>query len=136
MKIETLHGKPMKAVALLDTQCQSGNWISLRLVERLGLTDHITKNTNIPVLRSGTGQDVESLGELEIEWRWYPNGVRMYHALFFVFKEGSHLDIIIGVEFIVREDLVRANMPAFVPLVEHQKTTKGKSEYIRLNTHV
>jgi hypothetical protein len=127
MRIETTHGNSDKAIALLDTQCQRGNWISMRLVEKLGLRASIMRDKTAPNLTSGTGQDVKSVGAIKIEWYWHPNGTRMYHANFFVFEEGFHLDVVIGVEFIVLEDLIRVNKSAFVPLTEHRKATDCKS---------
>ena len=40
---------------------------------------------------------------------------------FFLFKDSAHVDIIIGVEYILKEGLLQANASAFIPLTEVKK---------------
>lgn len=121
MDIRTAADRFELVVALLDTQCQKGNWVSLRLIKRLNLTDQIERDISAPELESGTGHDVEALGAIQLSWKWHPNGTRMYDGQFFVFKNSPHLDVVIGVEYIVRERSPQANTSAFIPLTEVKK---------------
>jgi hypothetical protein len=109
---------PKPVVALLDTACQKGNWVSLRLIQNLHLDDQISTAVSAPELKSGTGHDVEALGAIELSWVWHPNGTRRFDAQFFVFKDGDQFDVVIGLEYIVKENLLQANTSAFVPLTE------------------
>lgn len=121
MKIKIAEDRFELVVALLDTQCQKGNWVSLRLIERLNLADQIERDVAAPELESGTGHSVEALGAIQLSWKWHMNATRMFAGRLFVFKDGAQFDVIIGVECIVKNKLVQVNASAFVPLTEVKK---------------
>lgn len=52
----------------------------------------------------------------------------MYDGQFFVFRGSAHLDVIIGVEYIMREGLVQASASAFIPLTEVKKVKCKQAE--------
>jgi hypothetical protein len=127
MKIQDSNGNFKSVVGLLDTQCHRGIWISARLVERLGLSKRIRRANNPPRMISGTGHDVNCVGEITLEWKWHPNGTRIHDEdPFFVFEDGHEFDVIFGRDFIVKNELLKVRRYAFLPLTEHGKITKCK----------
>ncbi len=109
------------ATALLDTQCH-GNWISNRLVERLGRQEHIQREKETLYFQDVNGQEVRSLGIIKLPWKWNSRS-RVYDETFHVLNS-EHLDILFGVEFIVAKKLFALNsgeMDIIAPLVSHTK---------------
>ncbi|KAK0721754.1 hypothetical protein B0T26DRAFT_673542 [Lasiosphaeria miniovina] len=115
--LNTLHGWDIKlldenetwvhATALLDTQCQVGNWISKRLV------------------RDASGRLIQACGLITLAWKWHdPRGIRVHECQFYVFPESPHLDVLFGAQYIVSGDLLRVNESAILPFVEHKKRPK------------
>ncbi|KAK3369654.1 ankyrin repeat-containing domain protein [Lasiosphaeria ovina] len=103
------------ATALLDTQCQIGNWISKRLVERLGKAHLISARLDLP----------QACGIISLAWKWHdPRGIRVHECQFYVFPESPHIDVLFGAKYIMSEDLLRVNESAILPLVEHKKKPK------------
>ena len=125
----------MYATALLDTQCQSGNWISRRLVEQLGKESSISPNFKGMDLRDVNGRDVVPSGVINLHWKWHPRGTRTHQCIFYVFSttESDHLDVLFGVEYIVKEGLITVNESVMAPLTQHKKLTKGKQDLLYIN---
>ena len=116
----------MPVRARLDTQCETGNWISKRLVEDLNRTHEIIANSNPPFLIDGSGHRVISHGSIWLDWKWTRGGTTLKQCEFYIFPPGSdHLDVIFGAEFIKSEKLFSINEGAFLPLVKHRKETDG-----------
>jgi len=114
------------ATALLDTQCQVGNWISNRLVERLGKTHLISTPPHLPQVLDASGRLIRPRGIINLTWKWHdPRGLRNHDCQFYIFPESAHLDMVFGVEYIVAEGLVCVNESAILPLVEHKPAKKG-----------
>jgi len=114
------------ATALLDTQCQVGNWISNRLVERLGKTHLISTPPYLPQVCEASGRLIQARGIIHLTWKWHdPRGLRNHDCQFYVFPESPHLDVVFGVKYIVAEGLIRFNESAILPLVEHKPAKKG-----------
>ncbi|KAK0716147.1 hypothetical protein B0H67DRAFT_554516 [Lasiosphaeris hirsuta] len=114
------------ATALLDTQCQIGNWISNRLVERLGMMHLISTPPHLPQACDASGRLIQARGVIDLPWKWHdPRGIRVHECQFYIFPNSTHLDVVFGVEYIVAEDLLRVNESAILPLVEHKPTKKG-----------
>ncbi|KAF2195048.1 hypothetical protein K469DRAFT_733808 [Zopfia rhizophila CBS 207.26] len=121
IKIIDAKGNPVLATALLDTQCQSGNWISQRLVERLGKSSSISRDFSAPSVADANGNSVRASGVVTLEFKRH-RGNRFFQSQFFVFPPSSdHFDVIFGVEYIVQENLVSVSEDALVPLVLHKK---------------
>ena len=115
----------MYATALLDTQCQIGNWISRRLVERLGMLLSISTDFEPPEVVDANGQPVGACGIISLNWKWHPRGVRNNECQFYVFSDSNYLDVLFGVDYIVSENLLLVNESAIIPLIEHKKVKKG-----------
>lgn len=126
IRIAIAGGPYAHARALLDTQCQSGNWISRRLVERLGKTSEILGVNNPPSLKAVSGHSITPYGILSLDWRWNETGNRVHRCDFYVFPESDHLDIIFGAEYIAAEDLVTVPVCSFSPLTQHRKDTDAQ----------
>ena len=121
MRIFDINSKELKAVASLDTLCQTGIWISRRLVKRLGRLGEILPANAPPNLRDVNGCPVECCGKIRLEWVWSPNGTRVYQEDFYVFPKSSHIDVIFGIEYIVAKNLLSVNENSFAPMVIHTK---------------
>ena len=115
------------AAALLDTACQSGNWISLRLVERLGKQNAILQKYEPPSVQDANGQEMPACGVVTLQWKWSNYGTRVYDGEFFVMPGSQHLDVVFGVEYIVREGLIYFNGGSIAPLTAHKKLKPGGS---------
>ncbi|KAL8850725.1 MAG: hypothetical protein Q9221_004373 [Calogaya cf. arnoldii] len=120
--------KYILASALLDTQCQRGNWISKRLVERLGRQHEISQDYNPPDVLDANGHPVVACGIISLQWKWSPRGTRVHECSFLVFPESDHLDVIFGAEYLWSKGLVFVNESAMTPMTAHNKATTASSE--------
>ncbi|KAK4211760.1 hypothetical protein QBC37DRAFT_206202 [Rhypophila decipiens] len=115
----------LPAVALLDTQCQKGNWISSRLVERLGVSDQVRTDIEAVEVWDANGKPVKACGAVDLVWRPHPNGERNHWCRFYVLpRSGDKFDIILGADFIHANGLLLLNLPALLTLTEHEKIKK------------
>ncbi|RYC54082.1 hypothetical protein CHU98_g12127 [Xylaria longipes] len=124
IKILSTTNEWIPATALLDTQCQVGNWISRRLVERLGKLSSISTEFVLPEVVEASGGPVSACGVIDLEWKWHPQATRNHVCQFYVFPRSSHLDVLFGVEYIVSERLLQVNELALAPLVKQKKSKK------------
>lgn len=119
---------PILACALLDTQCQKGNWISARLVERLGRQDEISHDYKSPNLTDAGGHKVVDCGIISLQWKWSPRGHRMHEDKFFVMQSPG-VDVLFGEEYIVSEGLLIINEQKMLPMISHNKATTSGTPY-------
>ena len=119
----------MLAAALLDTQCQNGNWISKRLVERLGRSNEISEVKEKPHVQDASGREMVVCGTITLPWKWSNKATRWHEGHFFVMASSDHLDVLFGVEYIVSENLVSFNSSSITPLTEHKKLKPGESPF-------
>ena len=112
--------KPVRACALLDTQCQTGNWISARLVEQLGRQDEISHDYEPPYLTDAGDHEVVDCGIISLQWKWSPRGTRMHECEFFVLQSPG-VDVIIGEDYIVSEGLLTINERKMLVMLRHNK---------------
>jgi hypothetical protein len=115
------------AAALLDTGCQTGNWISRQLVERLGKSISVSQEFDSPGVSDANGRPVTAAGIIELQWKRHPRGTKFYHGRFYVFANIDRFDILIGAEYMVKQALVSIPEDALVPLITHKKLSKSKS---------
>ncbi|KAL9628052.1 MAG: hypothetical protein Q9204_006146 [Flavoplaca sp. TL-2023a] len=120
------------ASALLDTQCQDGNWISLRLVKRLGMQAKISQEFESPALTDAGGRPIVACGIIPLQWKWRSKGIRVHECNFFVFPESDHLDVIFGVDYILAAKLITVNDGAMTPMTAHNKATPAERAAIAL----
>ncbi|KAK1764166.1 hypothetical protein QBC33DRAFT_548251 [Phialemonium atrogriseum] len=118
-------GKLVHVTALLDTQCHRGNWISKRLVQRLGMASLICPSFESLNMVDANGRPVSAGGVITLTWRWFPKGTRSYESQFYVLPNSDHLDVIFGVEYIEAENLLHVNESAMLPLVEDNRLDRG-----------
>ncbi len=112
-------------MAKLDTQCQAGNWISMRLVERLGWSAQVSTDCDLPELSDANGRPFRASGVVNITWQ-RPDGIRNDEFLFYVHPDpGEVFDVIFGQGFTYSRNLFRPNPVAILTLVEHKKPKKG-----------
>jgi hypothetical protein len=109
------------ATALLDTQCQRGNWVSLRLVKRLGKASSISPDFTAPGIGDASGHSITAIGIIELDWKRHPRGNRVHTGKFYVFPASDQFDVLFGVQYIVQEKLLLVNDDAMAPLLEHKK---------------
>ena len=115
----------MVAAAALDTQCQTGNWISRRLVEELGLVSSIRHEPDPAQVITATGEEVESCGIINLNWKLAPNENRVFRGNFFVLPGVRHLDVILGQDIINKEKILSVNPRRLLaPLTVHKKLKK------------
>ncbi|KAL8980411.1 MAG: hypothetical protein Q9205_004497 [Flavoplaca limonia] len=120
------------ASALLDTQCQDGNWISLRLVQRLRMQDRISLEFESPALTDAGGRAIVACGIISLQWKWSPIGTRVHECQFFVFPGSRHLDVIFGVHYILAAGLITVNEGPMTPMTAHNKATPAERAAIVL----
>ncbi|KAI0421656.1 hypothetical protein F5X98DRAFT_329002 [Xylaria grammica] len=113
------------ATALLDTQCWVGDWVSLRLVERLGMLSSISTEFVPPGVVDANGRSVTPCGVVNLKWKWHPQGTRVHVCQFYVLPSSDHLDVVFGAEYIESKGLLQVNEQAFLILVPHKKSKKG-----------
>lgn len=113
------------ATALLDTQCHVGNWISHRLVQRLGKISSISTEFVPPKVVEASGRPVTACGVINLDLKWHPQATRNHVCPFYVFPHSDHIDVLFGVEYIASEGLLQVNELALAPLVKH-KENKGE----------
>ncbi|KAI1457861.1 hypothetical protein F4805DRAFT_474762 [Annulohypoxylon moriforme] len=130
VKILTTGNEWILATALLDTQCHAGNWISRRLVDRLGKLSLISTNFVSPQVVEVSGRPVSACGVIDLDWKWHPNGTRNHTCQFHVLPDSDHLDVLFGVEYIISESLLQVNELALAPLVEYKKQKKDDKDVI------
>jgi hypothetical protein len=104
-------------VALLDTGCLTGNWISAQLVQKLHSESLVTSNPSISMIAANGGQ-VKSQGTVNLDWRWSLKGIKVHTTTFHLF-DAPHHDVILGNEFLKSENLMSWNEDSFSPLIEH-----------------
>ena len=130
--IRSLTGEYTVVAAGLDTQCQEGDWISRRLVEELDLLDQIHDESNPPQVITATGEEVESLGSINLVWKLASNKNRVYRGKFFVLSNAEHLDVILGQDTINKEKILLVNhRKLFAPLT----TNKGLKKCMHMPYH-
>jgi len=131
--VENAQSEFQSATALLDTQCQHGNWISNRLVERLGRQEYVRQEKETLNVQDVNGQEVHSLGTIKLSWKWNSRS-RVYDADFHVFNS-EHFDILFGVQYIVAKGMVTFNSgetDVIAPLVSHTKIKASEKAAIAL----
>lgn len=100
-----------------------GNWISHRLVERLGKQSLISKEFTPPEVVEVSGGPVNACGVIDLEWKWLPKGTRNHVGQFYVLPQSSHLDVVFGSDYIESEKLIQVIESAFVTLWKHNNVT-------------
>lgn len=120
----------MLAAAALDTQCQLGNWISELLVDEIGMTNMISKDSNLAQVPTATGEEIESSGTIDLIWKLAPNTSRVFRICFFVLSGAQHLDVILGQDLISKEGLLSLNLRKLLaPFTTHKPLTKGEETF-------
>lgn len=120
------------ATVLLDTQCDTGIWISRRLVEKMGLWASVAICHDSPLLMDANGNPVMACGVIELDWMWQdPPGRRTHQSQFLVLPAGimDEVDVVAGREFIQEYGLVRLNRGNFLVLMQHEKPRKKREWY-------
>lgn len=112
-------------MALFDTQCQAGDWISSRLVEKLKKPNEVVRLAG-PYLQDVNGRDVVAHGSITLDWKLV-DGNRTHDSKFYVFANSDHLDVLFGVKTIVALGAVSFNKKAIAPMTIHKKMTLGQS---------
>ena len=129
IKIMDAQSELIPALALLDTLCQSGDWISKRLVQRLGKQGDIKPEKVLSSIKDANGREVEACGTIKLHWKWCPRGVRIFDTTFNVFSDSRQFDVIFGVEFIFAQNIMSVNEEAMMaPLTAHKKIKPSKSK--------
>ena len=82
--------------------------------------------SDVPCLRDVHSGDVNAYGSILLEWRLY-DGTTVHESSFFVFDDSNHWDVIIGVETLVRMEIVVSNRGVLLPMMAHQKLNLGQS---------
>lgn len=125
IKVADVHDNYKLAVAILDTGCHAGNWISRNLVERLGWQDKnkVSQDYKPPDLTDAGGHKVVACGSITLQWKWSPQGSEVIEDDFFIFQESPHVDVVLGAEFLVSRNLVTVNKQLMIPMIAHNKAS-------------
>jgi len=117
-------GRPVHAVAMLDTGCKIGNWISDRLARTLQTPIEPIIDGR-PRVKIANGHSLTATGRVTIHFR-RQDGHRFHECQLYVFPHVSdHLDVIFGLQYIVQEDILFENEYACLPLVPDRRPNKG-----------
>ena len=125
VRIVDAKGELLHAIALLDTQCQIGNWVSARLVNALGKSGDISHVWIPPDVQDANGVDVTPCGTIRLKWLWRPDSTRYHEADFYVL-DNSCIDIIFGRKYIVENGLLERPKGVMLTLVEHKRQDARK----------
>jgi hypothetical protein len=99
------HGELVRAVAVLDTGCCYGNWISQDLTSLLGVPIQPVKDP--PIFIAANGQLFEPQGEVSIRFK-RDKGCRYYDCMLYVLPPAAqHFDLIFGYEYIVEKKIIQ-----------------------------
>ena len=79
-----------------------------------------------PDLIDAGGHDIDGFGVFNRRWKWSTNSERIYSYDFFVFTLSDHLDISLGIGYIVQENLFSVNQDAVAPLMERTQLKASK----------
>ena len=123
IKIADVHDNYKLAVATLDTGCHVGNWISRKLVKRLGWQDKnkVSQDYEPPGLTDAGGHKVVACGSITLQWKWSPQGSVVNEDDFFIFQESPGVDVVFGAELLVSRDLVSVNERNMLVMIAHNK---------------
>jgi hypothetical protein len=115
--------KHKPAMALLDSQTQKGNWVSMKLLRRLNKTKEIEQPLDRPTLNTPLGP-VTAAGTIELSMKRM-EGNSYYDCNCYVFPDetGMCFDLILGQEFLVEHEIMTVNDGALMPMVENDKLT-------------
>ncbi|ORY15535.1 hypothetical protein BCR34DRAFT_169059 [Clohesyomyces aquaticus] len=132
IEIKRKDGRPenTNAVALIDSACQKGNWISHHLIKRMGIErSKLEPLYNGPTLDSGAGP-VTADHEIELSFKRV-NGNQYYDITCFVFPPNTkRMDMVIGLDFISEHDILSVNDGACLPLLENGTLSAGEQAEI------
>lgn len=128
MKIVNAEADLELAVAVLDTGCQSGNWISQQLVQRLGKAASVSQDFESPGVLDANERPVTAAGVIDLQWKKHPRGNRFHLCRSYVFANIQQFDILLGAEYMVKENLIQISTGAIVPLVKHENK-KGRMQH-------
>lgn len=82
-------------------------------------------NDVVPVaqvhLRDANGNKLEVLGSISLHWKWV--GGTQAHEDTFQVLQPKVFDVIVGVQYIVSNDLLTLNEKNMMPMIAHQKVT-------------
>ncbi|KAI4236757.1 MAG: hypothetical protein LQ349_002365, partial [Xanthoria aureola] len=132
IKVADVHDNFKLAVAILDTGCHAGNWISRDLVERLGWQDKISQDYESPNLTDAGGHKVVACGSITLQWKWSPQGLVVYENDFYIFQESPNLDVVFGADFLDSKGLVSVNKQLMMPMIAHNKAPTSENAKIAL----
>ncbi|KAG4443099.1 hypothetical protein IFR05_001425 [Cadophora sp. M221] len=118
-------------VALLDTGCLYGNWVSTRKVRELGLEYKIKEDPRAPIMLAVNGEEVHCEGAITLKWKVTNVGTRFFSTSFFL-VDADHIDIIFGAEFLYNNGVIEIsiNKNALAPFVRHNKPSPD--DHIRI----
>ena len=105
---------------LMDTQCTKGNWISYKLVKKLGMKRWMGPVDEPLNVRDYNGNSVDAEGVISFRWGGR-NGTTIYDPVkCYVGNPGIDFDIIFGSEYIRKEKLASVNAERFLVTVQHE----------------
>lgn len=113
------------AMALLDTQCD-GNWISTRLVDRLCLGNTVVDQAATVTRNTPCGR-VSASTTITPTWR-FQNALSIRDECeFFIFqdtKESRKYDVLLGKQYIVKEDIFTINDDKIMSVLSRHEDIK------------
>ncbi|KAL6718892.1 hypothetical protein ACLMJK_003127 [Lecanora helva] len=93
----------------LDTGCDE-NWISMELLERVGIGDQIQTMDSIPSYVAFGGHELEPIGVIDVTW-FATNAAKSRKTTFLVHNEVP-FDMVLGRQWIAEESIFVFNRPA------------------------
>lgn len=112
-------------VALLDTGCLKGNWVSWRKIRDIDLLSSIGILDSPPLMLAVNGQAVHCYGSIVLRWRLTNMGTRVHTTSFYVF-DADHIDVIFGAQFLYENGVVTYDWGTFAPLTPHNPLSPGE----------
>lgn len=94
-------------------------------MNRLDKLASISKSFTPPDVSEASGKSVSVIGTIELEWK-RSRGNSIHQTQFYVYSTTGEIDVIFGVEYIVKERLLEIRDNALIPLIPHKKAKKGE----------
>lgn len=118
------------AVALLDPQAQTGNWITQELLRKLGMISLVQWSRRSTTVEAAMGP-MSGVGKIGLQMK-RRTGNKYYNIYFDVLpdRKSPGFELILGRPFLNQHDILSVNRDALLPLVASEKATPGKHKNV------
>lgn len=113
----TQNSKSSPHAVLLDTQATGQNWISNRLITKLGMENQVTRDCVCQNAYGFTGERIECEGTIQFRWILLDGTTVHDPVTFHVSTTPLEIDMIFGAPYISKNRLLSSNQKRFLLFV-------------------